>query len=90
MRRDSRCRSSVRPESALPRTETEQAVAARAAVPADYRQPAGSRILVSRTRRGTEIYFPPARNPGMAVSLSVFTLIWAAAIWAHDRVRCAR
>jgi hypothetical protein len=69
-------------ESALPRTETEQAVAARAALPADYRQPAGSRILVSRTRRGTEIYFPPARNPGMAASLTVFTLIWAAAIWA--------
>ncbi len=69
-------------ESALPRTETEQAVAARSAVPADYRQPAGSRILVSRTRRGTEIYFPPARNPGMAASLTVFTLIWAAAIWA--------
>ena len=69
-------------ESALPRTETEQAVAARSAVPADYRQPAGSRILVSRTRRGTEIYFPPARNPGMAASLTVFTLIWASAIWA--------
>jgi hypothetical protein len=69
-------------ESVLPRTETEQAVAARAAVPADYRQPASSRILVSRTRRGTEIYFPPARNPGMAASLTVFTLIWAAATWA--------
>jgi hypothetical protein len=69
-------------DSALPRTETEQAVAARAAVPADYRQPVGSRILVSRTRRGTEIYFPPARNPGMAASLTVFTLIWAGAIWA--------
>jgi hypothetical protein len=69
-------------ESALPRTETEQAVAARTAVPADYRQPAGSRIQVSRTRRGTEIYFPAARNPGMAASLTVFTLIWAAAVWA--------
>ena len=69
-------------ESTLPRTETEQAVAAQAAVPADYRQPAASRILVSQTRRGTEIYFPPARNPGMAASLTVFTLIWAAAIWA--------
>jgi hypothetical protein len=69
-------------ESALPRTETEQAVAARAAVPADYRQPAGSRILVSRTRRGTEIFFPAARNPGLAASLTVFTLIWAVAIWA--------
>ncbi len=69
-------------ESALPRTESEQAVAALAAVPADYRRPGGSRIQVSQTRRGTEIYFPAARNPGMAVSLTVFTLIWAAAIWA--------
>lgn len=69
-------------ESALPRTQAEQAVAARAAVPGDYRQPAGSRILVSKTRRGTEIYFPRARNPGMAASLTVFTLIWAAALWA--------
>ena len=69
-------------ESALPRTETERTVAAGTAVPADYRQPTGSRIQVSQTRRGTEIYFPPARNPGMAVSLTVFTLIWAAAIWA--------
>lgn len=68
--------------SALPRTAAEQAVAALAAVPADYHQPGGSRIQVSQTRRGTEIYFPAARNPGMAVSLTVFTLIWAAAIWA--------
>jgi hypothetical protein len=68
--------------SALPRTEAEAAVAALAAVPADYRQPAGSRIQVSRTRRGTEIYFPAARNPGLASSLTVFTLIWSAAIWA--------
>lgn len=68
--------------SALPRTEAEAAVAALAAVPADYRQPASSRILVSRTRRGTEIYFPAARNKAMAMSLTVFTLIWAAGIWA--------
>jgi hypothetical protein len=29
-----------------------------------------------------EIYLPAARNPGMAASLTVFTLIWAAAVWA--------
>jgi hypothetical protein len=37
---------------------------------------------VSRTRRGTEIYFPAARNKAMAMSLTVFTLIWVGAIWA--------
>ncbi|MEP6688673.1 MAG: hypothetical protein ABJC36_10020, partial [Gemmatimonadales bacterium] len=68
--------------SAQPRTEAEQAVAASTAVRADYRRPAGSRIQVSRTRRGTEIYFPAARNPGMAAGLTVFTLIWTGATWA--------
>ena len=68
--------------SALPRTEAEQYLAARSAVPSDYRQPAGSCIQVTRTRRGTELYFPPARNLRMAVSLTVFTLIWAGATWA--------
>ncbi len=68
--------------SELPRTEAEQAMAAREAVVAGYRQPADSRIQVSRTRRGTEIYFPMARNPGMAAGLTVFTLIWGGAVWA--------
>jgi hypothetical protein len=64
-----------------PRTAAELAVAAQSAVPADYRQPAGSRIEVSSTRRGTEIYFPRARNPGMAVGLTCFLALWAAATW---------
>ena len=68
--------------SALPRTQAEQAAAAAGTVRADYRQPAGSRIQVSRTRRGTEIYFPAARNPGAAAGLTAFTLIWAGATWA--------
>ncbi len=42
-----------------------------------YRQPTTSRIRVTSTRRGLEIYFPPARNPGLAASLTVFTLIWS-------------
>jgi hypothetical protein len=49
-------------------------------VPADYRQPGGSRIEVSTTHRGTEIYFPPARNPGFAIGITVFTAIWLGAI----------
>ncbi len=45
-----------------------------------YQQPADSRILVSATRRGTEILFPAARNLGVAVSLTVFLLIWLAGV----------
>jgi hypothetical protein len=66
--------------SEQPRTDAERAVAAATAVPADYRQP-GSRIAVTTTRRGTEIYFPRARNPGMAMGLTGFLGLWAGAIW---------
>jgi hypothetical protein len=69
-------------ESDRPLTEAERAVATRSALPGDYRQPPGSPIRVSTTRRGTEIYYPPARNPGVAAGLTVFLGIWAAAIWA--------
>jgi hypothetical protein len=48
-------------------------------VPADYRQPPQSRIRVSTNRRGTEILFPPARNPGAAAGLTLFLLVWLAA-----------
>lgn len=41
-----------------------------------YHQPADSRIAVTTNRRGTEIVFPAARNPGAAAGLTVFTLIW--------------
>lgn len=41
-----------------------------------YQQPADSRILVTDTRRGTEILFPAARNLGAAASLTLFLLIW--------------
>jgi hypothetical protein len=66
-------------ESAAPATDVDRAAAAAAMVPAEYRQPAGSRIQVSTTRRGTEIYFPPARNPGFAIGITVFTAIWVGA-----------
>jgi hypothetical protein len=50
-------------------------------VAADYRQPPGSRIEVSTTRRGTEIYYPRGRNPGMAAGITAFAALWAGAIW---------
>jgi hypothetical protein len=45
-----------------------------------YQQPPGSRILVTNNRRGTEILFPAARNPGVAVGSTLFLLIWCGAI----------
>ena len=44
--------------------------------------PATSRITVSRTRRGTEIDFPAARNPGASAGLTAFLAIWMLAVWA--------
>jgi hypothetical protein len=68
------------PASEAPPTDADRAVAAASLVPADYRQPTGSRIEVSTTRRGTEIYFPPARNAGFAAGLTAFFGIWVGAI----------
>ena len=45
-----------------------------------YQQPAHSRIAVTTHRRGTEIVFPAARNPGAATGLTVFTFIWCGAL----------
>jgi hypothetical protein len=50
--------------------------------PEPYVQPPSSRVQVTRNRRGTEIVFPAARNPGAAGGLSAFLAIWLAAIWA--------
>ena len=47
---------------------------------AAYQQPANSRILVTATRRGTEILFPAARNLGAATSLTLFLVLWVACI----------
>lgn len=67
------------PASDAPPTEADRAAEASAAVPADYRQPAGSRIRVRPTARGLEIDFPSARNPGFALGLTAFLLIWIGA-----------
>jgi hypothetical protein len=48
--------------------------------PAAYRQPADSRIAMTTNRRGTEILFPAARNPGPAVGMTVFMVIWWASL----------
>lgn len=69
------------PESDRPRTAEEEQVT-RDPAAAEYRQPRTSRIEVATNRRGTEIYFPRARNPGFAVGLTGFFLIWCVAIWA--------
>jgi hypothetical protein len=65
-----------------PRTEAEEAATRDPLAPAVYRQPPTSRIQVSTNRRGTEILYPPARNVGMAVGLTVFFALWCVAIWA--------
>ncbi|MEA2722970.1 MAG: hypothetical protein QOH59_741, partial [Gemmatimonadales bacterium] len=46
----------------------------------DYEQPADSRIVVTSNRRGTEVLFPAARNPGAATSLTFFLLLWLGCI----------
>jgi hypothetical protein len=65
--------------SDAPLTEADRAAKGAAAVPADYRQPAGSRIRVTPTARGIEIYLPRARNPGFALGLTAFFGFWLAA-----------
>lgn len=47
----------------------------------EYKQPMDSRITVTRNRRGTEIMFPAARNPGVATGSTAFTLLWLAIVW---------
>jgi hypothetical protein len=72
--------------SEQPPTASEAALGATVAL-ADYRQPPGSRIEVTTTRRGTEIFFPAARNPGVASGLTFFAALWGGVVWAlmHSR-----
>ena len=44
------------------------------------RQPPDSRIQVTTNRRGTEILFPAARNPGAASGVTLFLAVWIGAI----------
>jgi hypothetical protein len=72
--------------SATPPSASEAALVDSVAVDS-YRQPAGSRIEVTTSRRGTEIHFPAARNPGAASGLTAFLALWSGVIWAllHSR-----
>jgi hypothetical protein len=74
------------PESNLPMTESEARLAgAQAAAVAEYKQSPESKIVVIRNRRGTEIVFPAARNPGVAAGTTVFMLLWGAMVVALVR-----
>ncbi|NIN73361.1 MAG: hypothetical protein GTO46_15840 [Gemmatimonadetes bacterium] len=71
------------PESDIPLPPEEQeAIASRVEA---YRQPPDSRIVVRRHRRRTEIYFAPARNPGVAAGITFFFIIWTAITMALPR-----
>jgi hypothetical protein len=54
---------------------------------AGFQQPADSRIVVTSNRRGTEVLFPAARNPGAATSLSFFLLLWLGCIALQMHLR---
>ena len=64
-------------ESDLPISEQDEPAARDEEALASYRQPAGSRVTVTKTVRGTEIVFPAGRNPGVTVGTTIFTLVWA-------------
>jgi hypothetical protein len=72
--------------SEQPPTESEAALAGTVAL-GEYRQPAESRIELTTSRRGTEILFPAARNPGVAWGLTFFTAIWGGVVWALIHLR---
>ncbi|HEU5303725.1 MAG TPA: hypothetical protein VFU40_03690 [Gemmatimonadales bacterium] len=63
----------------LPPTPEEERLA-REGPPAVYEQPPASRIVVTTNRRGTEVVFPAARNPGAATGLTLFLALWLGAI----------
>jgi hypothetical protein len=65
--------------SDAPLTDADRAAEAAAGLPADYRPAAGSRVRVSASARGTEIYYPAARNPGFALGLTAFFILWLGA-----------
>jgi hypothetical protein len=44
-------------------------------------QPEHTKVIVSMHSGGTEFYFPPFRNPGRALGLLAFTLIWSGVVY---------
>jgi hypothetical protein len=70
-------------ESDQPRSDVETAAARAIAEQVAHFEPGPEcRIQVTRNRRGTEIVFPPARNRGPALGLTMFLLLWLGAIVA--------
>jgi hypothetical protein len=67
-------------DSDQPLTPDEKQLTPNPVAEGTYQQPPGSRIVVTTNRRGTEVLFPAARNPAAAASLTMFTLLWLAAI----------
>jgi hypothetical protein len=67
-------------ESNQPRTAAEERLTRDPTAEGTYEQPNESRIVVTTNRRGTEVLFPAARNPGAAAGLTLFTLLWLGAI----------
>jgi hypothetical protein len=64
------------PASDLPLSSEEERLTQDPLAEREYQQPADSRIVVTSNRRGTEVLFPAARNPGAAISLTVALLLW--------------
>jgi hypothetical protein len=58
-----------------------------ASLVAAYRQPADSRITVSRITSGAEILFPAARNPGPAAGMTIFLCLWWGLVAAEGFLR---
>jgi hypothetical protein len=69
-------------DSDRPLTSDEERLTQNQLVTAGYRQPADSRITVASNRRGTEVFFPAARNPGAAIGTTVFLLLWTGVVVA--------
>jgi hypothetical protein len=72
------------PESAMPLSPETLATMERSA--GEYRQPADSRIRVTASSERTEVVFPPARNVGPAIGLTVFLALWIGIVMLIQRL----
>ncbi len=72
------------PESAMPLPPETLATMERSA--AEYQQPVDSRIRVTANGARTEVVFPPARNVGPAIGLTVFLALWIGIVMLIQRL----
>jgi hypothetical protein len=75
------------PASERPLSEDEDRLTHDQLVPSNYRQPAGSRISVTNSLRGVELYFAAARNLGAATGGTIFTTLWIGIVWFLIQVK---